>query len=826
MRMRGILSLTLNMATLLTSASVGDLSKKVSFNLVDDGLEGDGIQKRVAILTSGGDSQGMNAALRAVVRLSLHKGIKPYLVEEGYNGLVEGGDNIKECNWGSVSYVMHKGGTVIGTARCGEFRSQEGRLRAAKNLVSVGINNLVVIGGDGSLTGANLFKEEWKELLDKLVTDGQITHKVSTSYPYLNIVGLVGSIDNDMCGTDMTIGTDSALHRIIEALDCISSTASSHQRTFILEIMGRNCGYLTVMAGIACGADWVLIPENPPKPGWEDAMCEKLETCRKQGRRLNFILVAEGAIDQERRKLTPEYVKETIDSRLNYDTRITVLGHVQRGGKPSAYDRILGTRMGAAAAISLSNAEGEVEPVMIAIQGNEITEAPLMECVKRTRNIDTALSKCQFDEVQKLRGPSFLRNVKILKKLESCSPEGESTPRYTFAVMNVGAPAGGTNSCTRSFVRLLLYSGHTVLGIQRGFDGLANNDVIELDWLEVSEWGSLGGSQLGTTRTQPTNNTLPLIASIIEKHGIQGLLVVGGFESFQSLLILEENRHKYPALCIPIIQVAATISNNVPGTEYSLGCDTALNVMVTACDVLKQSATACRKRLFVVESMGGYCGYLATMSALAGGADNAYIFEESVKLADLQRDAQHLVQKFKGGNFERGLIIRNENCSKNYTTDFITQMLAEEGKDYFIARSIVLGHLQQGDQPTPFDRILATKYAHHSVDWLLEQVANGNDAVCVLGLVGVEYVASPVTNLREKSDMKHRIPLKQWWRELRPLIRILSRHVDTEFTGETHREKPLRPTGTTSSDRRFWIPPLVMIGAIFAIFTLAKLSAK
>lgn len=193
------------MATSGTSLSLANLSRRVSFAAVDD-ENSEVEEKKVAIFTSGGDSQGMNAALRAVVRLSLYKGIKPYLVKEGYNGLVQGGDHIKECKWGDVSYVMQKGGTIIGTARCKEFRTQEGRLQAAENLVKNGINNLVVIGGDGSLTGANLFKEEWSQLLNQLVSNDRITRDQSKAYPYLNIVGLVGSIDNDMCGTDMTIG--------------------------------------------------------------------------------------------------------------------------------------------------------------------------------------------------------------------------------------------------------------------------------------------------------------------------------------------------------------------------------------------------------------------------------------------------------------------------------------------------------------------------------------------------------------------------------------------------------------------------------------------
>ncbi|NXT71170.1 PFKAL protein, partial [Chaetops frenatus] len=182
---------------------------------------------------------------------------------QGYEGLVEGGDNIKQANWLSVSNIIQLGGTVIGSARCKAFTTRAGRLRAARNLVEHGITNLCVIGGDGSLTGADIFRSEWAGLLEELVRDGQISEEVARKNCRLNIVGLVGSIDNDFCGTDMTIGTDSALHRIME-------------RTFVLEVMGRHCGYLALVSGLASGADWLFIPESPPEDGWEDLMCERL----------------------------------------------------------------------------------------------------------------------------------------------------------------------------------------------------------------------------------------------------------------------------------------------------------------------------------------------------------------------------------------------------------------------------------------------------------------------------------------------------------------------------------------------------------------------
>src|SRR5215218_1649298 len=201
----------------------------------------------IAVLTSGGDAGGMNPAVRAVVRTAVHHGIDVYAVAEGYRGLIQGGDAICQVASADVGGILHRGGTVLGTARSLEFRERDGRQRAARNLLQVGVDALVVIGGDGSLTGANLLREEWPDLLSELVDAGEVHPEVAAAHPFLRLVGLVGSIDNDMFGTDMTIGADTALHRITEALDAIHSTASSHQRTFVIEVMGRHCGYLALM---------------------------------------------------------------------------------------------------------------------------------------------------------------------------------------------------------------------------------------------------------------------------------------------------------------------------------------------------------------------------------------------------------------------------------------------------------------------------------------------------------------------------------------------------------------------------------------------------
>lgn len=307
------------------------------------------IRKRIGVLTSGGDSSGMNAAVRSITRVALQKGCVPYAIYEGYQGLVDGGQYIKQLGWEDVRGLLAVGGTSIGTARCLDFRSREGRLKAAHNLIRNGIDALVVIGGDGSLTGADLLRSEWKGLVDELVATGKATaEECQHLREELTIVGLVGSIDNDMSSTDITIGAVTSLHRICEAVDNITSTALSHQRAFVIEVMGRHCGWLGLMAGIAVGADWVFLPERPPPlndaqygDDWETEMCDTIKKYRDMGNRKSLVIVCEGAIDRHLRPIKAEQVQKVLTDRLHLDTRVTCLGHIQRGGTPCAYDRYL-----------------------------------------------------------------------------------------------------------------------------------------------------------------------------------------------------------------------------------------------------------------------------------------------------------------------------------------------------------------------------------------------------------------------------------------------------------------------------------------------------
>lgn len=741
-------------------------------------------KKRLGVMTSGGDAQGMNAAVRAVVRTALDRGVEVYAIYEGYQGMVDGGDYIRKMTWDSVGGILHKGGTVIGTARSDDFRTHDGRKKAAKNLIEHGIDHLVVIGGDGSLTGANIFRQEWSDLLSELVADGSITQGMANQHPNLLIAGLVGSIDNDTYGTDMTIGADSALHRITEAVDAITSTAASHQRAFVIKVMGRNCGYLALMGALATGADWVLIPESPPDvDNWEEVMCERLKAGRRAGRRDTIVILAEGARDRHANYIGSSHVAKVLEECLGEEVRVTVLGHVQRGGAPSAFDRNLGTLLGSAAVENLLSASPESEPQLIGLRGNRITTLPLMECVEKSHEATRAIEQMDYQKAMELRGNSFREAFQTLKTMLRALPH-EPQPgrkRLRLAVMHSGAPAPGMNTAVRAAVRIGLDKGHIMLGIRNGFPGLIDGEIYEMEWMSVNGWAPMGGCELGTNRHVPSGSDFYAIARSIETHQIEGLLIIGGWSAYESAYKLLLERSNFPAFNIPIVLLPATINNNLPGSELSIGADTALNNIVDAVDKIKHSAVALR-RCFVVEVMGRQCGYLALMSGLATGAERVYLNEEGVTLHDLQLDLDMLKRGFSGGK-RLGLMIRNEFANPVYTTQFMCSLFEEEGKDLFDVRQSILGHLQQGGNPSPFDRIQATRLATRSIDYLIQQAENRTNNCAFIGLQGKEIKFHDLQDFPRMVDLEKQRPKEQWWLSLRSIAKTLAQpgpSVDTE----------------------------------------------
>ena len=313
--------------------------------------------KSIAMLTSGGDAPGMNAAIRAVVRTGLDKGWAVFGVRHGYAGLID--DNLVALGARDAGGIIQQGGTILGSSRCPEFKTEDGRIKALRILRQRNIDALVVIGGNGSQAGA--FE------LSKM------------GYP---VIGVASTIDNDLYGSEMTIGVDTALNIALEAIDRLKITASSHQRAFVVEVMGRDCGYLALMAGIAGGAEFVVIPEIETAP---ETIYARLRADFRKGKAHALVVVAEGAYYNALR--LQRYFHEHYE-RLGFELRVTILGHVQRGGAPSAFDRLLGTRLGAAATEHL--AQGEYG-IMVGLIGGKIASTPLAKIVTNKKQLDLNL---------------------------------------------------------------------------------------------------------------------------------------------------------------------------------------------------------------------------------------------------------------------------------------------------------------------------------------------------------------------------------------------------------------------------------------------------
>ncbi|WML54285.1 6-phosphofructokinase [Neobacillus sp. PS3-12] len=311
--------------------------------------------KKIGVLTSGGDSPGMNPAIRAVVRKAIYHNLEVYGIYGGYSGLING--NIKKLELGSVGDIIHRGGTMLYTARCPEFKSKEGQQQGIEQLKSHGIEGLVVIGGDGSYRGAKALTEQ--------------------GYP---CVGVPGTIDNDIPGTEFTIGFDTALNTVIDAIDKIRDTATSHERTFVIEVMGRDAGDLALWAGLSGGAETILIPEENYDM---DEIIERLKKGHERGKKHSIIVVAEGVTSGT------EFGKK-LQEATNFDTRVSVLGHIQRGGSPTAFDRVLAARLGARAVELLIEGKGGRA---VGMEQNKIVDYDIIEALGRKHTLDMNLAR-------------------------------------------------------------------------------------------------------------------------------------------------------------------------------------------------------------------------------------------------------------------------------------------------------------------------------------------------------------------------------------------------------------------------------------------------
>ncbi|MCV9933225.1 6-phosphofructokinase [Flavobacterium sp. LS1R47] len=314
--------------------------------------------KKVGVLTSGGDSPGMNAAIRSVVRTCAYHNIECIGIYRGYQGMIEG--DFKEMGPRSVNNIVNKGGTILKSARSLEFKTPEGRKKAHENLVKAGIDAFVVIGGDGSFTGGLLFNSEY-------------------NFP---IMGIPGTIDNDIFGTSHTLGYDTALNTVVDCIDKIRDTASSHNRLFFVEVMGRDAGHIALNAGIGAGAEEILIPEEDLGL---DRLLESLQKSKASGKSSSIVVIAEG--DKIGKNVFE--LKDYVEANLpEYDVRVSVLGHMQRGGSPSCFDRVLASRLGVRAVESLLEGKSNY---MVGLQNDKVTLTPLEQAIKGKSEIDREL---------------------------------------------------------------------------------------------------------------------------------------------------------------------------------------------------------------------------------------------------------------------------------------------------------------------------------------------------------------------------------------------------------------------------------------------------
>ena len=360
-----------------------------------------------------------------------------------------------------------------------------------------------------------------------------------------------------------------------------------------------------------------------------------------------------------------------------------------------------------------------------------------------------------------------------------------------IAIIHTGAPAGGMNAATQSAVAYCLARGHTPIAFHNSFAGLCRHHddkplgaVRDVSWLDVDGWVSRGGSEIGTNRSLPSED-IKKTAECFELYKVDALFIIGGFEAFTAVSQLRKGRTEFPAFRIPITLLPATVSNNVPGTEYSIGSDTCLNALVGFCDTIRQSASSSRRRVFVIETQGGRSGYVATIAGLSIGAAAVYTPEEGINIKMLAADIEYLRKSFtqdQGQNRAGKLILCNEHASGTYTSEIIANMIREEAHGRFESRHLVPGHVQQGGSPSPMDRVRAVRLASRCIQHLEsyatrtpEEIVGDELSTAVIGIKGASVIFSPMLKLEtDETNWKDRRPKNEFWLELKSVVDTLS----------------------------------------------------
>lgn len=455
---------------------------------------------------------------------------------------------------------------------------------------------------------------------------------------------------------------------------------------------------------------------------------------------------------------------------------------------------MLSTLQGVEAVKAVLEATPETASPVICIEENKIVRRDLMKAVQMTKDVAKAIEEYRFDDAMRGRDAEFeeywqaFNITTATDKSDMLLPENQ---RMRIGIIHVGAPAGGMNAASRAAVAYCLTKGHTPIALHNGFPGLCRHhddkplgSVREVNWLDAEQWASRGGSEIGTNRGLPSED-FKTTAYCFEKYKIDALFMIGGFEAFTAVSELRKAREQYDAFKIPMVVLPATVSNNVPGTEFSIGSDTCLNALIDYCDAIRQSASASRRRVFVVETQGGASGYIATIAGLSIGALAVYTPEEGIHLNMLVEDIKFLKDQFARdvGHARSGkIILRNEKASKVYTTEFIANVIKEESGGRFDSRYAVPGHVQQGGTPSPMDRVRAVRFGVKSLQYLesfngksKQEIADDPMSAAIIGIRGAKVKFSSMEKIeRTETDWKDRRPKDEFWTSLVDIVDTLS----------------------------------------------------
>lgn len=769
---------------------------------------------RLGILTSGGDSPGMNSAVRSIVRYSLKNNIKVFGIYRGFDGLIRG--DIRSLGWDSETHSSGQSGTYLLSARSNRFKTREGRKEAAYNLFIRNINALVVIGGEGTMEGALILKNEFKELCKELIAEKKILQKpikkpvkasdisagislstekvediiidygepdssgeiqVDVEKLYeIQIVGIPGTIDNDIAGTDFTLGSNTAITRVFEVVEKLTSTMRSHKRVFVLECMGRNCGWITLMAGFAVEAEYILIPEIPCK-NWREDMIRSLKTAYFNHKLNILVCVSEGAINEDGSKITIDEVTQVIEN-AEMDVRSIVIGHVQRGGLTTAQDRFLGTLFGLHAVEYIMN--GKNDPVMIGNVDKEFIFLDLKKVVDSSKLIEKHFSDRAYDAVLQMRSAFFREIYQIYelhrhelskkffrehlypreysighlhahseRKLDSTSQISERMTQYfsekkqmRIAILAEGLNSGGMNTVLNSLVQFGLCKDIEIFYFFDGYNGLRDMNARRADIFEFSLVHALGGIAIGTSEMKKMD--AEMVERKIEELQVDFLVVIGGTANL-----------KLANKCKKIVVIPTTIANNFPGTDMSIGSDTALNAILTASEASRLTASSYEKSLCMIEIGGGKCGYLTIMAGISCSAFEIF-YPESSQLEDLVKIKERIRVAFEDQRKDSVIIFRNRTVFENISTEALCQVINPGGD--VRCEYIILGHLERGISPSVQDCIMARLSAYKAIELCLGQVTGG-----IVGIKGKDAKLIPIAKAIDDYDETNDIARDPFW---------------------------------------------------------------